>query len=167
MVLARDKRTDVVSCDEGRDRLVADGRDESDDLGHGPFADCEALSRRGEALVSLRRFHDWQYDPYVIFEYGCPPDGPARCAGSASLKRNGRLIARRSISEPAGNWGSVRFRLGERRIEALLDTDLRVTLRWRDRSGHMRERSEVPRFTEAEYAYATPLTVEAARSRPR
>ena len=167
VVLARDKRTDVVSCDEGRDRLVADGRDESDDLGYGPFADCEALSRRGEPLMSLRQFDDWQYERYVTFGYGCPPDGPARCTGSASLKRNGRLIARRAISAPAGDWGWVRFRLGERRIRALLDTDLRVTLRWRDRSGHRRARSGVTRFTEVQYAHAVRLTDEAARRVPR
>ena len=89
VVLARDKRSDVVLCDKGHDRLVADGRDEGDDFASGPFADCEALSRRGEPLVSLRQFDDWENERYVTFGYGCPPDGPPRCIGSASLRRNG------------------------------------------------------------------------------
>jgi hypothetical protein len=147
-----DGRTDLISCWDGRDRLVADGRDDSFNVdGYGPFSDCETLVRRGEPLMSLAGFNQWEYEPYVSLTYGCPPDGPRRCTGYISLSRRGQLIARRSVSERAGNWGHVDFRLGVRRIRPLLDKDIKVMVRWRDRKRRLRTRAQVTQISEVEY----------------
>ncbi len=147
-----DGQSDVVTCDDGRDSLTADGRDEPDfSASDHPFGDCERLDRRGEPLLSPFRFQEWAYERYVTVLYGCPPDGPSLCIGTCSLRRGGRLIARRRLRERAGTWGVVYFRLGSRRIHTLLDKDIRITIRWRDRAGHMRSLKRTDRFYEPDY----------------
>ena len=136
-----DGQTDTVTCGDGRDKLTADGRDESDfDLGgRGPFSDCERLERVGEPLVAPFYFQQWEPgERYVTILYGCPPDGPRLCVGTGELRRNGRLVDRRRLRERAGNWGVLEFQLGSRRISRLVGKDIRITIRWRGRTGQMR-----------------------------
>jgi hypothetical protein len=163
VIRTRDGQTDTVGCGDGRrDRLTADVRDESDvdSTQRGPFDDCERLDRRGEPLLTPFRFQGWDYEPYVTVLYGCPPDGPSLCLGTCSLRRGGRLIARRPLRERAGTWGVVYFRLGSRRINRLLDKDIRITIRWRDRTGHMRSLAK-------RIAFTSPRTTTTDRARMR
>jgi hypothetical protein len=135
----RDGETDSVVCDAGRDTLIADGRDESDvSLSDGPLTDCERIHRRGEPLLGPFFTQAWEGESYVSVVFACPPDGPRQCGGTLALRRSGRLIARRPLRERAGNWGLVELPLGRRRIRRLLDKDVRLTIRWRDRSGRFR-----------------------------
>jgi hypothetical protein len=135
-----DGETNTIDCDDGRDFLTADGRDEpdSDTLDTGPFRDCERLTRRGEPLLSPFRFQLWEDETYVTVLYPCPVDGPSRCVGTCTLRRGGRVIASRPFSERAGVWGIVEFPFGRRRIAGLVDKDIRITMRWRDRAGRTR-----------------------------
>jgi hypothetical protein len=150
VIRAADGETDTVVCDEGRDSLTADGRDEADfsSATGGPFTDCERLRRRGEPLLSPFGFQVWEQERYVTVLYPCPVDGPSRCVGTCTLRRGGRVIARRRFRERAGEWGIVEFPFGSRRIVRLLDKDIRITMRWRDRTGRMRSLATTDQITE-------------------
>ena len=65
-----------------------------------------------------------------------------------TLRRNGRVIARRRFRERASEWGIVEFPFGVRRIATLVDKDIRVTMRWRDRTGRTRSLSRTDQITE-------------------
>lgn len=139
VIRARDGQTDRVDCSDGRDTLIGDGRDQSFFfLDSSPPGECERLKRRGEPLLVPFGFQEWENESYVAVVYGCPRDGPSLCIGTVALRRRGRLIACRPLRERAGNWGAVFFPLHERRIRGLLDKDISITIRWRDRAGHIR-----------------------------
>jgi hypothetical protein len=146
VIRATDRETDELVCDDGRDKLTADGRDESlfGWADPGPFDDCERLQRRGEPLLTPFEFQGWEgSESYVSVLYGCPPDGPGLCIGTGVLRRGGRVIARSPFRDRAGNWGVVVFRLGARRISRLVGKDIRITLRWHDRAGQLRSLTKV------------------------
>ena len=140
VIRTRDGQPDKVDCYTGRDVLTADGRDGSAGVQgtDGPLSDCDRVKRRGEPFPAPIEFYGWEYDRYVTVAYGCPSDGPRLCVGAMALRRGGCLIARRPLRDPAGTWGTVDFPLGYRRIARLVDKDIRVTIRWRDRAGRMR-----------------------------
>jgi hypothetical protein len=148
-----DGQTDTVLCWSGRDSLVADGRDEPQFFLRqiDPFADCERLRRRGEPLVGPFRFALWEGSDYLTVLSGCPPDGPVLCVGTVALRRDGHLIARRRLRARAGNWEFTYFELGWRRIAELPEKGIRITIRWRDRGGHMRSRTKVSQIRGPNY----------------
>jgi RTX calcium-binding nonapeptide repeat (4 copies) len=148
VIRAQDGETDRVDCSFGRDLLIGDGRDESVFLDP-PFpGECERLKRRGEPLLVPFEFQNpWENESYVGVVYGCPGDGPSLCTGTVALRRDGRLIGRRPLRERAGNLGFVDFPFGERRIRRLLGEDIRITIRWRDRAGHMRSLTRTDSIT--------------------
>jgi hypothetical protein len=150
LIRTRDGEVDSVVCDTGRDSLIGDGRDVTDFplVDGGPFTDCERLLRSGEPLLTPVYFQIWEYEPYVTILFACPADGPRECAGTVTLRRRGRVIDRRGFRERAGNWGLVEYRFGIRRIRQLLDKDIRITMRWRDRTGLMRALSTTSQIQE-------------------
>jgi hypothetical protein len=148
IIRAVDGQVDTVVCDDGRDTLTADGRDESDFslVDGGPFRDCERITRRGQPLLTPFGFQLWENESYVTVLYACPVDGPSRCAGTCTLRRGRRVIARRHFRERAGVWGIVEFPFGRRRIAGMLDKDIRITMRWRDRAGRTRSLTTTDRI---------------------
>lgn len=144
VIRTRDGVTDIIDCDVGRDTAVVDAFDISDpDATSRVFGGCERLRRRGEPRAIPNGFADWEGEPDVYLGVGCPPDGPERCIGDATLYRNGRTIARSSLRMRAGEWGAASFRLGRRRIRGLLGRRILAVVRTLDRSGRFRTATEV------------------------
>jgi hypothetical protein len=84
---------------------------------------------------------------YATVLYACPPDGPRLCIGRDALRRGNRLLARSRFRARAGNWDIVVFRLGFRRISRLVGKEIRVTVRWHDRAGHLRSLTRTSSIT--------------------
>jgi RTX calcium-binding nonapeptide repeat (4 copies) len=168
VIRSRDGVTDVIDCGEGRDVAVVDVFDTTDfKFTDRVFEECDRLRRRGEPRAIPTGFQSWEGEPDVYLWVGCPPDGPERCLGDATLYRQGRTIARSSLRMRAGEWDVVLFRLGPRRIRGLLGRRIRIVLRTIDRSGRFQKATLVDSLEKFEPEYDSARRTPATRTRPR
>jgi RTX calcium-binding nonapeptide repeat (4 copies) len=133
-IRSRDRSVDRIACGGGRDRVIVDRLD-------WPSLGCETVSRRSAAAVPLEAHPELvggDFSPqFLRFRAGCPADGPATCAGAASIVSRGRRLARTAFSIPRGRQRSLAFdqsRLSE-------DLPVRFVLRSRDQHGRLATRA--------------------------
>src|SRR5215211_898011 len=118
-VRARDRSLDEVRCGGGFDRLSLDGLDFA--AGDAASGFCERIRRSAPPGPGLLERALSVSGASALARLGCPADLRAGCAGTVSVRREGRALGAAAFSLPAGGTGSFGVPISPADAQAVRD----------------------------------------------